>query len=188
MSSNRILLNSRSLHRGVVLGAAALVAMFIAVKGNGLAVAEEAKPLAATADAFWASSFKDPGGTMHKFDDLKGKISVVYFWATWCEPCQIEAPQLKALFEKYRDKGFNVVGIAMDNADKVKEFVAKYQLSFTVVYGGREAMQLSKDLGNSLGGIPFLVVIDRDGKIVERITGETKEGRVEGIVAPLLGG
>ena len=49
-------------------------------------------------------------------------------------------------------------------------------------------MQLSKDLGNSLGGIPFLVVIDRDGKIVERITGETKEGRVEGIVAPLLGG
>ena len=136
----------------------------------------------------FAATFKDTAGTVQKFDNLKGQVSVVYFWATWCEPCQKEAPQLKALFEKYRDKNFTVVGIAMDNADKVKEFVAKNQLTFPVVYGGREAMQLSKDLGNSLGGIPFLVVIGKDGKIVERLTGETKDGRVEGIVAPLLGG
>ena len=76
----------------------------------------------------------------------------------------------------------------MDNADKVKDFAAKNNLTFKVVYGGREAIQLSKDLGNSLGGIPFLVVIGRDGKIVERLIGETKDGRVEGIITPLLGG
>ena len=167
--------------------AAAVMACAIAVAGPNSALAETAAPVT-SADAMFAASFKEPGGTVQKFDHLKGKVSVVYFWATWCEPCQKEAPQLKALFEKYRNKGLNVVGIAMDNADKVKEFAAKNELTFTVVYGGREAMQLSKDLGNSLGGIPFLVVIGRDGKIVERLTGETKDGRVEGIVAPLLGG
>ena len=175
-------------NRWLALAAAAVMAGAMAFTGLNTAAAETATPPATTADAMFAASFKDPGGTVQKFDHLKGKVSVVYFWATWCEPCQKEAPQLKALFEKFRDKNFTVVGIAMDNADKVKEFVAKNELTFPVVYGGREAMQLSKDLGNSLGGIPFLVVIGRDGKIVERLTGETKDGRVEGIVAPLLGG
>ena len=152
------------------------------------AKAEDAAALATTADALWASSFKDTTGALQKFDAMKGRIAIVYFWATWCEPCQKEAPQLRDLFEKYRDKGVDVLGIAMDNADKVKDFAAKNKLTFQIVYGGREAMQLSKDLGNSLGGIPFLVVIGRDGKIIERITGETKDGRIEGIIAPLLAG
>ena len=175
-------------HRRSLAVAAAILAAAFAFSGPNSAGAETAASPAATADAMFAATFKDTAGTVQKFDNLKGQVSVVYFWATWCEPCQKEAPQLKALFEKYRDKNFTVVGIAMDNADKVKEFVAKTQLTFPVVYGGREAMQLSKDLGNSLGGIPFLVVIGKDGKIVERLTGETKDGRVEGIVAPLLGG
>ncbi len=153
------------------------------------AVAEPAAPAhPVSADPLWSATFKDTSGTARTFEGLKGKVSVVYFWATWCEPCQKEAPQLKALYEKHKDLGVDVLGIALDNADKVKDFVAKHQLPFTIVYGGREAIQLSKDLGNSLGGIPFMVVIGRDGKIVERITGEVKDGRIEGIIAPLLSG
>ena len=172
--------------KAAVLCAALLSASSSALVGPSWA--EESAALATTADALWASSFKDTTGTPQKFDAMKGKIAIVYFWATWCEPCQKEAPQLRDLFEKYHDKGVDVLGIAMDNADKVKDFAAKNKLTFQVVYGGREAMQLSKDLGNSLGGIPFLVVIGRDGKIIERITGETKDGRIEGIIAPLLAG
>ena len=153
---------------------------------DGAFAEEPAK--AASSDTLWTASFKDITGAAQKFDGLKGKVSVVYFWATWCEPCQKEVPQFRALYEKYHDKGVEVVGIAVDNADKVKEFVVKNQLPFTVVYGGREAMQLSKDLGNSLGGIPFLAVIGKDGKVVESITGETADGRIEGIVAPLVAG
>ena len=171
------------------LGVATIVLMTAVFAFTGLrdAGAEEAKP-AVTADALWTATFKDTSGTPKTFEGLKGKIAVVYFWATWCEPCQKEAPQLKALHDKYRDKNVEVLGIAMDNADKVKDFVAKHQLTFPIVYGGREAIELSKNLGNSLGGIPFLVVIGKDGKIVERITGETKDGRGEGIITPLLGG
>ena len=177
----------RPASRRRVMTLAAALTTVIAFAGPRAVHAEDATP-AGTADPLWASSFKDLTGTMQKFDGLKGKVAIVYFWATWCEPCQKEAPQLRALYEKYRDNGVGVLGIAMDNADKVKDFAAKNQLTFQVVYGGREAIQLSKDLGNSLGGIPFLVVIGRDGKIVERIIGETKDGRLEGIITPLLGG
>ena len=170
-----------------MIAVAATLAAGIAFASPRAVFAEDAPP-AATADPLWAASFKDLTGTLQKFDNLKGKIAIVYFWATWCEPCQKEAPQLRALYEKYREQGVEVVGIAMDNADKVKDFAAKNNLTFKVVYGGREAIQLSKDLGNSVGGIPFLVVIGRDGKIVERLIGETKDGRVEGIITPLLGG
>lgn len=152
------------------------------------AFAEDAAPAVTSSDALWAASFRDTSGVVQKFDGLKGKVAIVYFWATWCEPCQKEAPQLKALYEKHHANGVEVLGIAMDNADKVREFVAANHLPFMVVYGGREAVQLSKDLGNSLGGIPYLVVIGRDGKIVERITGEVKDGRIEGLIAPLLAG
>lgn len=176
--------------RGPMLGVAtaAVVLVTALVTGSGPSVrAEEAKPMG-DASPLWAASFKDLTGTVQKFDALKGKIAVVYFWATWCEPCVKEGAALKALYEKNHSQGLEVLGIAMDNADKVKDFVAKTGLPYQIVYGGREAVQLSKDLGNSVGGIPFLVVVGRDGKIVDRIIGESKDGRVEAIVSSLLGG
>ena len=159
--------------------------------------AEEAKPQAATqqsaqptampsSDPIWAANFKDLTGTPQALSVYKGKVAMVYFWATWCEPCQKEGPAFQALYEKLKDKNFVVVGIAVDNADKVREFVKAKGMMFPIVYGGTDAIKLSKDLGNSLGGIPYLVIIDKDGRIVERITGDAKEGRIEGIVTPLL--
>ena len=146
--------------------------------------AEETKPV--SSDAVWVSSFKDLTGTMQALASYKGKTALIYFWATWCEPCQREGPEFQALYEKYKDKNFVVIGIAVDNADKVRTFVKQKGMLFPIVYGGTEAIKLSKDIGNSLGGIPYVVIIDQDGRIVERITGEAKEGRIEGIIAPLL--
>ena len=152
-----------------------------------LAHAEDATAAAViSADPVWAASFKDLTGTAQSLSIYKGKTALVYFWATWCEPCQKEGPAFQALYEKFKDKNFVVVGIAVDNADKVREFVKAHGMAFPIVYGGSDAIKLSKDIGNSLGGIPFLVVIDRDGKIVERITGEAKDGRIEGIITPLV--
>jgi len=165
-----------------------VIAFALGLATLGPARAEVAPPPPATADALWSASFKDLTGAMQSLAQYKGKTAVVYFWATWCAPCQKEGPALQALYNKYKDKNFTVVGIALDNADKVRDFAAKHGMAFPIVYGGREAIELGKTLGNSLGGIPFVVVIDRDGKIVERITGESPDGKVEGIVSPLLAG
>ena len=134
----------------------------------------------------WAASFKDLTDTPQPLSAYKGKVALVYFWATWCEPCQKEGPAFQALYEKFKDKNFVVVGIAVDNADKVRAFVKDKGMAFPNVYGGTDAIKLSKDLGNTLGGIPYVLLVDKDGRVVERITGESKEGRIEEIVASLV--
>ena len=153
--------------------------------------AEDAKPAApaapASADALWAASFKDLTGTTQALSAYKGKVLLVYFWATWCESCQKEGPHFQVLYEKFKDKNFVVLGIAVDNADKVRDFIKAHGMAFPMVYGGSDAIKLSKDIGNSLGAVPFMVVIDRDGKIVEKITGDAPDGKLEGLLAPLLG-
>ena len=147
--------------------------------------AEEAKPQSSS-DPVWAASFKDLTGTPQALAAYKGKVALVYFWATWCEPCQKEGPAFQALYEKFKDKNFVVLGIAVDNADKVRAFVKDKGMAFPNVYAGTEAIKLSKDMGNTLGGIPYVLIIDKDGSVVERITGDTKEGRIEGIIASLV--
>ena len=165
--------------------AAALVCAGTLSLGLTPALAQEAAAQPSS-EPVWAASFKDLTGTPQPLSAYKGKVALVYFWATWCEPCQKEGPALQALVDKLNNPNFVVVGIAVDNADKVRAFVKDKGMQFPVVYGGTDAIKLSKDIGNSLGGIPYLVVIDKDGKIVERITGDAKEGRIEGLVAPLL--
>ena len=178
---------SKSLSQSRLVFALAILFSAATAPSPALQAAEDvAAPLAVTADALWAASFKDLTGTAQSLSTYKGKTALIYFWATWCEPCQKEGPAFQALYEKFKDKNFVVVGIAVDNADKVREFVKAHGMAFPIVYGGSDAIKLSKDIGNSLGGIPFLVVIDRDGKIVERITGEAKDGRIEGIITPLV--
>ena len=68
----------------------------------------------------------------------------------------------------------------------MRAFVKDKGMAFPNVYGGTDAIKLSKDLGNTLGGIPYVLLVDKDGRVVERITGESKEGRIEGIVASLV--
>ena len=176
----------------VVTAALALAAVFISSTNHLTpARAEDAKPAAsaapASADAIWAASFKDLTGAVQSLSVYKGKTALVYFWATWCESCQKEGPAFQALYEKFKDKNFVVLGIAVDNVDKVREFVKAHGMAFPMVYGGTDAIKLSKDIGNSLGAVPFMVLIDRDGKIVEKITGDAPDGKLEKLLAPLLG-
>lgn len=148
---------------------------------------EEAAEKPGTTDTLWSAKFKDLDGKEQSFDQYKGKVLIVYFWATWCVPCHKEAPHLAKLYEANKSKNLVVVGVAVDNADKVRKFVADNKLTNPTVYGGNDAVQLGRDLGNSLGAIPFSVIISKDGKIVETVRGDAPEGKVEGIIAPLLG-
>src|SRR5207302_1605018 len=91
------------------------------------------------------------------------------FWATWCQPCKIEMPWFEALQKQYGPQGFQVLGIAVDDASK--EDIAKFAKDIGVNYPillGKEAV------GTAYGGVPFLpssFFIDRDGKIVNRVAG-----------------
>lgn len=108
----------------------------------------------------------------------KGKIVLVNFWATWCEPCQVEIPWLIEMQQKYADKGFTVLGVDVDNEGKsaVAPFVAKEVFN---VNGKKLPMNYPILLGNDdvadkfggLLGYPTSFLISRDGKIIKKIQG-----------------
>ncbi|MGH8760060.1 MAG: TlpA family protein disulfide reductase [Burkholderiales bacterium] len=142
---------------------------------------------AVSADPVYAASFKDFNRNMQPLGQWKGKTLLVYFWATWCKPCLSEIPQLVSLYDTYRSKNVVIVGVAIDQADKVEKFTKEHRVTYPIVYGGNEAVSLSKQMGNTVGGLPFLIVIDAKGEVVETILGEIPEGKLEQILKQLAG-
>ena len=135
--------------------------------------------------ALFDASFKNLKDQMESLSTFKGKVTVVYFWATWCVPCRIETPKLVKLYTDYKAKGVEVVGIALDNGDKVRDFVREYNVNYPIFYGN--AVKLGKALGNSQGAIPYMVVLDKAGKVVETFQGDLPDGKLEAVIDPLNG-
>ena len=167
--------------------AAAVVAFTVATMAPVLA---EDAPSAAgkpVGDALYGASFKDLKDQTVSMSRFKGKVLVMYYWATWCVPCRLETPNLVKLNEKYKDKGVVVVGLALDNGDKVRDFVKDNNVTYPIFYGGHDAVQLGKTMGNDGGAIPFTVVIDKDGKLVHTFKGDLPNEDLEKIINPLVG-
>jgi len=108
----------------------------------------------------------DMQGQTRTMDEWDGKVVLVDFWASWCVPCRHEMPYFNELREKYGDQGFEVLGVAADDVEKVEEFLAEVQVDFPIVYGEMfGVMDISKEYGNSFGGLPFSTFVDRDGNM-----------------------
>jgi thiol-disulfide isomerase/thioredoxin len=138
-------------------------------------------------------TFKDLQGLDVSLASLKGKVVVVNFWATWCEPCQVEIPWMIGFQQKYADRGFTLVGVAMDDDGKsaVEPFVQKSQFD---VDGKKMAMNYPIVLGNDdlaakfggLLGLPTSIVISRDGKVVKRYIGLASQDDLDREIKSLL--
>jgi peroxiredoxin len=101
------------------------------------------------------------GKTWH-LQDLRGKVVLVNFWATWCPPCRKEMPDLDALYNKFKDQGFVVLAISDEVAAKVSPFIAERKISYPVLLDpGRKVNDAF-----IVEGIPKSFVYDRDGKLV----------------------
>lgn len=99
-------------------------------------------------------------------DTWDGKVVLVDFWASWCVPCRREMPEFNRLRAEYADQGFEVVGIAADELEKVQEFLSEVPVAFPIVYGEVDAvMEISEQYGNDYGGLPFSAFIDREGHV-----------------------
>jgi peroxiredoxin len=101
------------------------------------------------------------GKTWH-LRDLKGKVVLVNFWATWCPPCRKEMPDLQALYDKYKDQGFVVLSISDEEPAKVSPFITERNISYPVLLDpGRKVNDAFV-----VEGIPKSFVYDREGKLV----------------------
>jgi cytochrome c biogenesis protein CcmG/thiol:disulfide interchange protein DsbE len=123
-------------------------------------------------------TLKDLDGKDVSLSEYKGKVVLVNFWATWCEPCQVEIPWLIEMQAKYGPKGFVILGIALDEEGKsaVAPYVTKERfnvngqklpMTYKILIGNDEAA----DKFGGLFGYPTSVLISRDGKQIKRVTG-----------------
>ncbi len=110
------------------------------------------------------------GGGAFDFSKYKGKVVLVDFWATWCPPCREELPNVKENYEKYRDKGFEVVGVSLDkDAGDLEEFIKKQKLPWANLFPDKEEERFwNHPLVDKFGieGIPFTMLVNREGKVI----------------------
>lgn len=121
-------------------------------------------------------------GSTFKLDDYRGQVLVVDFWATYCGPCVKQAPELSAMYQKYKDRGLMLVGLTSDpksDQDKVEEFIKKVGINYQVGYDNSwiaDAFLKGTENDDGTRPIPQLFVISRNGRVVEHMVGERPGG------------
>ena len=124
----------------------------------------------------------DMTGRSVSLADFKGKVVILDFWATWCPPCKREIPDFIKLQSEYGSKGVQIVGIALDQPNKVKAFVKDNGMNYPLLLGTNE-------VAASYGGveaIPTTFVIDKSGKIVAKYEGLRPKETFESQIKKLL--
>lgn len=133
-------------------------------------------------------AYPDLEGAMQDVSQWRGKILVVNFWASWCEPCKQEIPEFIRLQQQYADKGVQFVGIALDEREPVQGFLQPLQANYPQLIAGDAGSALVTQLGDVIGILPFTIVVDSHGGIVHRQLGEFSSKDVMALIEPLLPG
>jgi len=121
-------------------------------------------------------------GSAFRLKDLRGRVVVLNFWATWCIPCRSEIPSLSAMQKDFEGRGLSVIGVSYDDtADLVQRFQKDIPQSYQIVLGGRE-------VGAQLPAspLPTTYIIDREGRIRDKMIGERTRAAFESVIKPLL--
>ena len=163
-----------------------LAAVGAAAAGAGLVASTLWLQSGSGAAALLSSVFPDLSGRPRRLLEWRGRILLCNFWATWCAPCREEMPMLAQIREKYAANGVEFVGIGIDSADKIREFVKEYPVGYPILAADATAIDLMRALGNSAGALPFTVILDRAGAVGYRKLGMIVRGDLEGVLAGFL--
>jgi len=121
---------------------------------------------------FWDMAFPTPDGENLAMRRFFGQTLLLNFWATWCPPCIEEMPLLDRFHAQNNANGWHVLGMAVDQAPAVRRFLTQTPVQFPITLAGMSGVELSRTLGNQSGGLPFTVLFDRTGRIVQRKMGQ----------------
>lgn len=160
------------LKAGIVIGSG-MASMLLTHQAKALPSEIQTKEL-------FNQNFNDVDGNQHSLVEYTSKILVLNFWATWCPPCIKEMPDLNYLYNNYEN--INVVGLAVDTVKNVKKFSTKVAVDYPILMAGHDGIKLMKDLGNSVGGLPYTLVFNDDGVPIEKYLGQVSLETLENLL------
>jgi peroxiredoxin len=173
------------------LGTVVLLLALVFACGSGEGGKKSAAPETAAQEPSGAALAAAPDFTLDrieggqlKLSDLRGKVVIIDFWATWCPPCVQEIPDFIELYKTYKDKGFEMVGISVDRGgvSVVNDFVAKNKVNYPVVMGSMDVVNAYQ----VFTGIPTTFIVNRQGQIVDKVIGSQSKEYFENYIKKLL--
>jgi thiol-disulfide isomerase/thioredoxin len=124
----------------------------------------------------------DLDGNKRQFSEWNGKHRIVNFWATWCAPCRREIPLLKAFQDQHGAEDFQVIGIAVEFPEPVIAYAEETQFNYPILVGEQDAMAVAESSGISFIGLPFTMIVAKDGTLVGAHMGEVHQQHLDDIV------
>lgn len=132
------------------------------------------------------AGFPDLSGRPRRIAEWRGKALLANFWATWCAPCREEIPLLNVAQQQRAPEGLQVVGIGIDNAANIRQFLKMVPITYPILVADAGGIELMRALGNRQGGLPFNVLLDRQGRLAERKLGAYSAADLQAALAGLL--
>jgi peroxiredoxin len=173
-------MNKKTLLFVVIAILSSVIGVYVGM--HRLAPTVPANPAVAT---LMQSRLPDAGGQLHQLSDWKGKILLVNFWAPWCPPCVEEMPELAALQNEMAAKNLQIVGIGIDSPSNIKQFAEKHQVSYPLLVASMQGTELSREMGNQAGGLPFTVLLDPTGQVRKTYLGRLNIAQLRSDLAEL---
>lgn len=155
--------------------------LLIGLAATGCTAASEQGPRQPAPDF----NLKTLDGKTLQLSALKGKVVLLNFWATWCPPCREEIPHFKELYDQYRAKGLEIIGVALDDGGEkdVAPFARQNQINYPLVAAGGQ--ELAQSYGG-IRGIPTTFLIDKQGRIAQKYIGSRSKEVFEKEIQALL--
>ncbi len=132
-----------------------------------------------------AFSLPSENGSL-KLDDYKGKLILLNFWASWCPPCRAEMPGFIKIQEKYKDKPFTFIGVAIEDKDAALSYAKEIGVNYPIGFGTEAARKIANRYGNPDAALPYTVLISPEQKILHISFGFLSEETLEELITQNL--
>ena len=109
-----------------------------------------------------------------------GKVTLVNFWATWCTPCREEMPVFEMMYRAAKTDGFQVIGVAIDNPETAQPMLDSMDITYPIFYAEKTGMTVMETAGNPQGLLPYSLLLDEEGRVIEQVLGKVDEQQIAG--------